>query len=118
MLPLGQDDTNPRNRTIQVGVTLQENGVNFADWEGQLKSVVQARSCQPALDPRRPGTAAEGTVKNPIVQYVPPIWANELHSMSARDGFFWVRSKFVGGYCRQINEEWLRMLLEDTMSHT
>jgi hypothetical protein len=29
-----------------------------------------------------------------------------------------VRSKFVGGRCRQINEEWLRMLLEDKMSST
>jgi hypothetical protein len=53
-----------------------------------------------------------------MVQSVPPIWADELHIMSARDGFFWLRSKFVGGHCRQINEEWLRMLLEERMSHT
>jgi hypothetical protein len=96
-------------------VTLKENETNFADWEGQLISVLQARNCQPALDP---GTAVDGTVRNLMVQYVPPIWADELHSMSARDGFFWLRSKFVGGHCRQINEEWLRMLLEKKMSHT
>jgi hypothetical protein len=31
MLPLGEDDTHPRNSNIQVGVTLKENGVNFRD---------------------------------------------------------------------------------------
>jgi hypothetical protein len=115
---LGQDDTHPKNSNIQVSVTLLENGTNFANWEGQLISAVQARNCQPALDPGCPGTATDGSVKNLMVQSVPPIWADELHGMSARDGFFWMRSKFVGGHCRQINEEWLRMLLEEKMSPT
>jgi hypothetical protein len=88
MLPLGEDDTHPRNSNIQVGVTLKENGVNFRDSEGQLISAVQARNCQPALDPGRPGTAADGTVKTLIVQSVPAIWASERHYMSAREGFF------------------------------
>jgi hypothetical protein len=118
MLSLGVDDTLPRNSNIQVGVTLKENGVNFRDWEGQLISAIQARNCQPAVNPAKPRTAADGTVKNLIVQSVPAIWASELHSMSLREGFFWVRSKFVGGHCRQINEEWLRMLLKDKMSST
>jgi hypothetical protein len=40
MLPLGQDETQPRNSNIQVSVTLVENGTNFANWEGQLISAV------------------------------------------------------------------------------
>jgi hypothetical protein len=34
MLPLGQDETHPKNSNIQVSVTLLENGTNFANWEG------------------------------------------------------------------------------------
>jgi hypothetical protein len=72
MLPLGQDETHPKNSNILVSVTLLENSKNFANWEGQLISAVQARNCQPALDPGCPGTAADGTVKNLMVQSVLP----------------------------------------------
>jgi hypothetical protein len=40
MLPLRQDETNPKNSNIQVSVTLLENGTNSANWEGQLISAV------------------------------------------------------------------------------
>jgi hypothetical protein len=73
--------------------------------------IVQARDCQHGLNPGRPTTRAYMKVKNLIVQSVPPLWADELHSVSAREGFFWIRSKFVGGHCRHNNDEWRKMLL-------
>jgi hypothetical protein len=62
MLPIGLNDTSSTTSEIQVRATLNKNGFNYGDWEGQLISAVQAKHCQLTRILWRPGSAIDWTV--------------------------------------------------------
>jgi hypothetical protein len=113
-----EDPTSPVNSSLQVNVALDRLGFTFDVWKQSLFHCAVSRNVLECLKTSMPGTKGDAVALHLLLQRIPEVWAPKVaFAVSAAVALKWIASQFEGGANLDINEQWLELMDNETMSN-